>query len=210
MDDIKCGASDHVTSEFLSALESVFGKGEIDVTKVDFTCCGVRHSRRPDGSYEMDQIEFISALRCIRSAATTGRRPEEMAPPDVAKQFISLLMALAFALLTRVDLHVYVIALQRFAQAPQIIHVKRLNALVLWAQRNPLALTYKPMSCARRLEMHSDAACRKEEKEGVDQGRAMRGATYLRIGGSTPSALTGIRPCHLLNWNCGSLKTVTD
>ena len=37
----------------------------------------------------------------------------------------------------------------------------------------------------------------------------MRGATYLRIGGSTPAALTGTRPSHLLDWSCGSLKTVT-
>ena len=43
----------------------------------------------------------------------------------------------------------------------------------------------------------------------MDQGRAMRGATFLRIGGPTPKAATGTRPCHLVDWQCGSLKTVT-
>ena len=60
--------------------------------------------------------------------------------------------------------------------------------------------------------MHSDAAFRKEQKEGVDAGRALRGAVFLRPGaepqGSKPNYI-GVRPCHLLDWQYGAPKTVT-
>ena len=97
-------------------------------------------------------------------------------------------MALAFTLITRIDLHVYVVALQRHTSAPTAGHVRKLNTLVRWAQQNPLRIRYGPMKCAGRLEVHSDAAFRKEQKEGVDAGRALRGATFLRLG------LTSDRP----------------
>ena len=104
------------------------------------------------------------------------------APPGLAKLFLSLLMALAFTLLTRVGLAVYVNALQRHAQDPQMIHIRRLNAIVRYAQRNPLKLVYFRMLCDRTLIVHSDAGFRKEEKEGIDHGLSVRGANYFRAG----------------------------
>eukprot|EP00974_Lingulodinium_polyedra_P002380 222227-Lingulodinium_polyedra.AAC.1 len=62
---------------------------------------------------------------------------EVLVSPQHKALFISFLGALAYTLLTRVGLAVFIAALQRVAQAPLNLHVKRLNAVTRWAQRNP-------------------------------------------------------------------------
>ena len=102
---------------------------------MNFTSCGIRHTRIATG-YEVDQTEYLRSLKPIVSPELTGLPGEAPAPEPVAKQFLSLLMALAYTLQTRVDLCVYVNAPQRHAQTPTCLHVRRLNAVVRWAQRN--------------------------------------------------------------------------
>ena len=120
-------------------------------------------------------------------------------------------MALAYALQTRPDLAIYVNALQRYAQSPRIVHVKRLNALVRWAQKHPIKLTYRRIKCQCVLEMFSDAAFKREVDENdIASGRASRGAVYMRTGTSTnnrsdPKTIM----VHLIDWHCGSIKQVT-
>ena len=78
----------------------------------------------------------------------------------------------------------FVSALQRFSHAPKIIHCKRLNIVVRWAQRNPKKLFYRRLSDSgtpgdgieTHLRMYGDAAFKKEE----DSGHSMRGALYVR------------------------------
>lgn len=205
VDDLKCTGTPSALKEFEDILEAMFGKGELDISELSFTCCGVRHTHLDDGGYELDQRDYINALKPISSAQMTGLSNEQEAPFEVARLFLSLLMALAFTLLTRIDLHVYVVALQRHAQNPLCGHIRKLNTLVRWAQTNHLALVFRPIKCIRHLEIHSDGAFRKEEKEGQAAGRAMRGAVFLRLG----EGPDGKQPCHLLDWQCGTLKTVT-
>ena len=57
--------------------------------------------------------------------------------------YMSLVGAVAFCLITRLDVAVFVVALQRFLQKPRIIHIKRLNAVVRYMQRTPVALAYE-------------------------------------------------------------------
>eukprot|EP00974_Lingulodinium_polyedra_P114252 11061473-Lingulodinium_polyedra.AAC.1 len=52
---------------------------------------------------------------------------EASVSPQHKALFISRLGALAYTLLTRIDLAVFIVALQRVAQAPLNLHVKRLN-----------------------------------------------------------------------------------
>eukprot|EP00974_Lingulodinium_polyedra_P015725 1525062-Lingulodinium_polyedra.AAC.1 len=58
------------------------------------------------------------------ASASSG---EVFVSPQHKALFISLLEALAYTLLTRIDLAVFIVALQRVAQAPLNLHVKRLN-----------------------------------------------------------------------------------
>eukprot|EP00974_Lingulodinium_polyedra_P027851 2690512-Lingulodinium_polyedra.AAC.1 len=62
---------------------------------------------------------------------------EASASPQHKALCISLLGALAYTLLTHIDSAVCIAALQRVAQAPLNLRVKRLNAVTRWAQRNP-------------------------------------------------------------------------
>ena len=110
----------------------MFGTGELDITEDNFTNCGIRHKSLA-GGYEMDQSEYLAALKPIVSADLTGLSAEDLAPPAAAQLYLSLLMALAYTLQTRLDLAVYVNALQRHAQAPKMLHVRRLNGVVRWA-----------------------------------------------------------------------------
>ena len=88
-------------------------------------------------------------------------------------------MSLAYALLTRFDIEAYMIALQKFLHKPKFIHIRRLNALVRWTQKNPKALKYMFMTCVRRLEVHSDTGFRREvTDEGDVDGKAARGINF--------------------------------
>eukprot|EP00974_Lingulodinium_polyedra_P027194 2623487-Lingulodinium_polyedra.AAC.1 len=62
---------------------------------------------------------------------------EALLSPQHKALFISFLGALAYTLLIRIDLAVFIVALQRVVQAPLHFHVKRLNVVTRWAQRNP-------------------------------------------------------------------------
>ena len=204
VDDIKVAAPPHILEEFIATLHESFGEGELEITRDSFTNCGVRHLKTPTG-YTLDQTEYLKALKPINIPNASAMTSDMPAPPDLASSFLSLLMALAYTLLTRVDLSVYVIALQRVAQAPLMIHIRRLNALVRFAQLHEVKLTYNKMECQSLIEIHSDAGFRKEEKDGIPIGKAMRGANFLRLG-KRNSTYTD---CHLLDWQCCQIKTVT-
>ena len=98
---------------------------------------------------------------------------------------MSLLGAVAYLYLTRIDVLVCIAACQRYAHKPLIIHVKRLNVILRWIQRNPKRLVYRAFSAALRerashLRIVSDAAFKKEE----EKGHSLRGSIYLRVPGN--------------------------
>ncbi len=74
---------------------------------------------------------------------------------------MSLLGAVAYLALTRVDVLVFICALQRYAATPQIQHVKRLNKVVKWVQRHPKKLHFKRLDAlatdGTQLHILSDA-----------------------------------------------------
>ena len=87
----------------------------------------------------MDHDQYVQALHPIVHKDLVGKKAEEAASEQVSSPFLSLLMALAYALMARVDLCIYVIALQRRTQSPSVGEVSRLNAIVRWAQKHPFA-----------------------------------------------------------------------
>ena len=121
--------------------------------------------------------------------------------------YMSLLGAVAYLYLTRMDLLVFVAACQRHAHKPQIIHVKRLNVIIRWVQRNPKRLTYRGMKSAddTHLRIVSDAAFKKEE----EKGHSLRGAVYLRMEGSDSKAFASGGTVHVLEQLCKAIRHVT-
>ena len=131
-------------------------------------------------------------MRTISHAELKSKKSAEAAGPELHELYRSLLGVAAFLLLTRIDIAVFVSALQRWCHAPLIIHVKRLNALTRWVKENPRCLHYYEFGTDARggqmakpsmhLRIFSDSAFKKEESSG----HCMRGSVYLLCEGQGP------------------------
>ena len=68
---------------------------------------------------------------------------------------------------TRVDVMVFIVALQRHGHNPEVQHVRRLNKLLRRVQRNPKKLMCKRLPTQEaHLRIISDAAFKKETEKG--------------------------------------------
>ena len=181
VDDLKIAARKEVILWILGVLEKTFGK--LTVSWNSFTNCGIRHIQcKTTKEIKMDQIEYLAALKPIKLENVRTLDSDAEVTESVLLLFMSLLGALAYGILTRLDVAVLVVALQRAAHKCKYIHVKRLNTLVRWVQQHPLTLTYQRLNTdGRAAETHlrclSDAAFRNEG----DTGHALKGAAFMRI-----------------------------
>ena len=96
-------------------------------------------------SCTLDQIVFAGNLKPIVHAQLQHAKPEDLCNHDLHKLFMSLLGAVAYLSHTRVDCIVFICALQRHTSKPKVEHVRKLNKLVHWIQRNPRKITYKKL-----------------------------------------------------------------
>lgn len=137
VDDVKIAyPNENVFDRMIATLEKVFGKNEIGITHDNFACCGAQYTKLPNG-YSMDQNQFVKGIKEIEGPLITGKTDHEACEPKAAKAFLSVIMSLAYALLTRSDISIYLIAMQKNMQTPQYIHARRLNGVLRWAQKNP-------------------------------------------------------------------------
>ena len=109
---------------------------------------------------------------------------------------------------------VYVVALQRQAHKPRVLHARRLNAIVRYAQRNPRGIRYTPMrgqvvgpsgQLPRdvRVLVVSDSSFKKEE----DDGHAMKGVFILLAGGGNGKVRAEV--IHILDYAARKQQHVT-
>ena len=213
VDDLKlCGEYDVIVG-VLGKIQKVFC--ELKIEWNNFTNCGVRH-RQDTTTKEvtLDQDDYIKGIKLCTHADLTGKPPEELACTELHHEYWSVTGAIAYAVLTRPDIAVFVAALQRVSHAPTIIHCKRLNSVVRWAQRNPKGMHYvqlgqserpKGSTVATHLRMISDAAFKKEE----DSGHSMRGACYVRCLGNTTADMIKTVKGHLLDYVARQQRRVT-
>ena len=194
VDDIKVAGKPQVVTDFVAHLEKTFGK--LKVTRGDFDNCGVRHVQHADGSIELNQQKYAMQLKPIISPELQSGFPESAASEQLVAQFISLLGAVAYLLLTRVDVAVYVAALQRVSKQPLVIHVKRLNAVTRWVQRNPKSLVYRKLPLPVQMLSMGDSAFKREDTDNT--GHAMKGGMFMLHGGSPGSVKSG--PIQLLEY----------
>ena len=126
---------------------------------------------------ELDQIEYIDALKLIDIAVYRGKDPETRLDEHSETLFRSLLGAVAFAVLTRVDIAVFVVALQRMAAKATVLHIKRLNVIVRYMKRTPKKLVYVRLNAEVCLLGQGDSAFKKEE----ETGHALKGGIFMLI-----------------------------
>lgn len=149
VDDLKITGDKQTVSWILEQIEKVFGKLKIEWHS--FTNCGVRHIQDPTTKeVTLDQTDYIAGIKHCIHPDIQSQGPETDACASLHEVYWSVLGAIAFALLTRPDLSVFVAALQRWSHAPKIIHCKRLNTTVRWAQRNPRKLPYRHIHSLQR------------------------------------------------------------
>ena len=211
VDDLKTTGQRDKTLKIFGAIEKVFGSLKINWN--NFTNCGVRHTQDVNTKeITLDQTEYVQKIKPIIHADLRNKLPDEPCVHDLHMLYWSVLGALNFALLTRCDIAVFVGALQRVAHKPTILHCKRLNAVLRWAQRNPAQLRYQRFKTQsnQHLRVYSDAAFKKEEEDG----HSMRGALYMRCCAETSSkdnmfsTYTTTASGHLLDMKSGGQRRV--
>ena len=223
VDDLKIAGTEAKIKWFLAKLEAVFGA--LTVHWDTFTNCGVRHHLDLGArTITLDQSAYIAALKPIVHSDLSSRKSDDLLSGQLYTMFRSLLGAIAWCNMTRCDIIVYVVALQRHAHKPTIMHAKRLNAVVRYAQRNPRAIKYLPLtatpgrwrsghsvspsasssrSCSSlRILTVSDSSFKKED----DDGHAMKGVFILLGAGSSGVRTTNV---HILDYAARKQQHVT-
>jgi len=206
VDDLKLTGEKEVINHILTEIQKVFGP--LKIIWNNFTNCGVRHSLTTTGERELslDQIEYASNLRPIVHEELKAKNSEELCGTELHNLYRSLLGAVAFLYLTRADVLVFISACQRWGHAPKVIHVKRLNVICRWIQRNPKKLVYRKFSAMlSHLKMVSDAAFKKED----DDCHALRGCAYLRAPGADDASFTKGGVVHLIEFLSKTIRHVT-
>jgi hypothetical protein len=208
VDDLKIAGEPAVVQEILTTLQKTFG--ELKISKHSFLNCGVQHTQCPrTKEISLDQVAYATNLRSIAHAQLSTGKPEDLASPDLHQLFMSLLGAIAYLAHTRVDILVFVSALQRHNAKPEVQHVKKLNKLLAWIQKHPKKLMYKQLGAATagtHLRIVSDAAFKRE----TETGYSLRGALFLRAAGRSSADI--VKPAstiHILDFACKSQRHVT-
>ena len=200
VDDLKMAGPRSEIEKFVEFLSGVFGKLDIDFHK--FTFCGVQHEQLEDGSISLDQTKFLAACKPM---SVPSKAPTEVLPEDVRRHFLSLLMTIAYALLTRPDLSVFVSALQRESHRAQYVHVKRINTLLRWAQANPRKIKYPVMSYPDALLQISDSSYRAKAEDGL----SVRGMVSVRTNLKDIEAGCARTECHVIDFVSKAQRHVT-
>ena len=165
------------------------------------TNTGIAHELKDDGSIAMSQAADIQGIQPMSVSNMLGKPADDEVDPSTATEYKSVLGAIAYAMMTQYHLLIYVVAAQRRSHNPQVIHCRRLNALLSHMKRFPRTLVYRSMVCSRSLVCHSDSGFTKEQ----DKGYGVRAANHLRKGVTA----TGQTVYHFTQAECRGHRRVT-
>ena len=205
VDDLKIAGEPKIIVEVMQGIEKTFGKLKIQWN--EFTNCGVHHVQdKVSKGCSLDQIDYAKNLKAIVHDEVQTKPTESDCGPELHQLYQSLLGAVAYLYLTRTDVLVFISGLQRWAHKPKIIHVKRLNKVLRWVQRNPRKLEYPPFDLSgKHFRIVSDAAFKKED----EKGHSLRGTLYLSAPGSSLDHFHRNGPIHILEYLSKAQRHVT-
>ena len=105
------------------------------------------------------QLAYIATLGSITLKDEEDRNDELKEVSEVTHGlYRQLLGAVAWTMLTRADLAIYVQALQRRCAKPRVVDVRRLNLVVRYLKRHLIGIRYPPVPQPWRLAGISDSA----------------------------------------------------
>ena len=204
VDDIKMAGEAETISQFVAHLSKTFGKLELHWN--DFKFCGIQHTQNPQTfEVKLDQTHFISVIKPMHQSEIAGKPGQEKMPESLRRHFLSLLMTIAYAVQSRPDIAVYIAALQKESQEATFESARRLNKVLMWAQKHPVQVHYKALSkypdC---LVLVSDSAFKAREQDGL----SMRGMVALRMHSGDLNG-AGDAPCHMVHTVSKTQRHVT-
>ena len=205
VDDLKVTGERSWIEFVLKKIQETFGN--LKIVWNSFTNCGVCHDQNKiTKELTLDQIEYGKQLRIIAHSDLKTMKNDEFCGHELHALYMSLVGAVAYMYLTRLDVLVYISAKQRHSHKPKIEHVKSLNKLIRYVQAHPKKLAYRNMKQGpTHLRVVSDAAFKKEE----EKGHALRGALYLRAEGHLAHSHITNSVIHVLEFQTKAIRHVT-
>ena len=170
VDDIKGAATKEVAASLLKHLNEKVGQCKADYGS--FMHTGIQHEHSA-GEVFTHQYVYIDSITPIDTTLFTGKDDEEMCDSRLHEAYRSVLGAVAWTVLTRAELAVYVQALQRRAHAPRITDCKRLNTVIRYMKRHKCGLKSVTLQRPLKLVAFIDAAFKAQPEEAT--GLALRG-----------------------------------
>jgi Reverse transcriptase (RNA-dependent DNA polymerase) len=168
VDDLKGAGVKEVIRRIVDTLEKAFGKCKTAYRV--FEHCGILHEQSDDlKTVRIHQNHYVQQLQPLDLA---GMRDNVELNDSQHADYLSLLGGLSWTVQTRMDIAVFICALQRAAKTPLGEHAGRCNKVLKWARKHPYFLTYKKMRGEATVLTISDSAFRKEDARGL----AMRGS----------------------------------
>lgn len=198
VDDLKGCGTNARTKLILDGLTVAFGKLKIEYDS--FIHCGLKHEK-VQGGYQLHQNHYAEQLRCIDTSSLDLSMPNKLLSEEFQTSFQSLLGGLGWLIQTRLDIAIYVCALQRAASKATTGHVLKLNKITKWVRRKKFSLTYPKLQGPCKLLTISDSAFKTEP----DSALAMRGA-ILGICEDRPNEVGGT--VHVLEYYARKQKRV--
>lgn len=193
VDDLKIGGNPDMIKKFVAHLAEKFGKLQIHWN--DFVFCGIQHT----------QNKFLGSIKPMLQQEISTKQGNEKMPEDMRRHFLSLLMTIAYAVQTRPDIAVYIAALQKESQEATYEAARRLNKVLLWAQKHPQKITYRKLrKYPNCLMLISDSAFKAREQDGL----SMRGMLAIRVSFEDLTK-EGPIECHLLHAQSKTQRHVT-
>ncbi|CAJ1381643.1 unnamed protein product [Effrenium voratum] len=192
VDDLKLCGEDKIVKIVIAKLEDRFESMKVE--KGNFTHLGLKHETSADGMVTISQEHYIRELRLIPEEELKLQPKEQLVGPDYHKYYMSLLGGVAWTTQTRMDIIVYVSALQRKLQSPVVEDLLKLNRLVRYIKQNPLKLVYHKITGPLKLMAITESAYRGEDQDHL----AVRSGLIVLISAKGP--VVGNNPIQILEY----------
>ena len=156
--------------------------GQCEADCNSFQHAGIQHESF-SGVVFVHQCVFLGCFAPMYTSSFAGKEEEAECDTHLHDAYRSSLGAVAWVVLTRAELAVYVQALQRRAHAPRIKDCKRLSIVIRHMKRHKRGLKSVTLKHPLKLVAFTDVPCKAQP--GEPTGLALRGlaATFREDGG---------------------------
>ena len=181
VDDIKITGEPEMMDKLVKGLEEHFDALKLE--KGNFLHLGLQHETLDDGSVRVSQQHYVNELREIPEDKLRVMNKSDLVDDEYKKYFMSLIGGLAWCVQTRMDVAIFVGALQRRLQKPCVEDVLNLNRVLRYVKAKPLALVFKKIPMPWQVVAISDSGFKGEDQDHL----AIRSGIVALVGKDFPT-----------------------